>query len=228
MITIELLRAMGASKERAQIYAPHLISAAAEFEIVEPLDTAHWLAQIFQESGALHYVRELWDGKGQQAKYDTRTDLGNTPEVDGDGYHNRGVGLIQTTGEYNIERALKKLGYPPNSNDNLASPEGASRSAAYFWKSNELTAIAMSSGTDVGRCTKKVNGGYTHLAKRQAYFDKAWSYLSGIAQAPQPLTKPIDTSHEPVKPALKAVSSAGTVAQKPTFNVSKPNRSDYL
>ncbi|WP_287602728.1 hypothetical protein [Thiothrix sp.] len=221
MITIELLQAMGATGGRAQTYAHHLVAAAAEFGIVEPLDIAHWLAQIFQESGALKYARELWDGKGRQARYDTRTDLGNTPQADGDGYHNRGVGLLQNTGEYNIERALKALGYPPDSNDNLATPEGASRSAAYFWQSNGLTAIAMSSGTDVRRCTKRVNGGYTHLTERQAYFDKSWRYLGGIAKAqapaPQPLAKPVETTPEPPKEAQK-------VAQNPKTN----DRSKYL
>ena len=202
---------MGATGGRALTYAPHLSAAAAEFGIIEPLDIAHWLAQIFQESGALKYTRELWDGKGQQARYDTHTDLGNTPQFDGDGYHNRGVGLIQTTGEYNIEKALKALGYPPDSNDNLATPEGAARSAAYFWQSNGLTAIALSSGLDVRRCTKKVNGGYTHLAERQAYFDKAWRFLG---QAPEPAAKP--------------QNSVTTVAQKPAFNTPKPNRSNYL
>ena len=224
MITDRLLTAMGATGGRALTYAPHLSAAAAEFGIVEPLDVAHWLAQIFQESGALKYVRELWDGKGQQARYDTRTDLGNTQQVDGDGYHNRGVGLIQTTGEYNIEKALKALGYPPDSNDNLATPEGASRSAGYFWQSNGLTAIALSSGFDVRRCTKKVNGGYTHLAERQAYFDKARRFLEIGTNAPA--TPPNQV--QPPAPEPKPPKDATTVTQKPTFNTPKPNRSDYL
>ena len=237
MITNMLLTAMGATGNRALTYAPHLSAAAAEFGIVEPLDIAHWLAQIFQESGALKYVRELWDGKGQQARYDTRTDLGNTPQVDGDGYHNRGVGLIQTTGEYNIEKALKALGYPPDSNDNLATPEGASRSAGYFWHSNGLTAIALSSGFDVHRCTKRVNGGYTHLTERQAYFDKARRFLEigADAQTTPPDQVSVPKSTPPTQ-HNEVVTKVEPVARKPevvkpkddVVDKSKPDYRRYL
>lgn len=177
MITVELLKAMGASNSHSEKFALPLRDAAAEFGIVENLDIAHWLAQIFHESMALRFTREIWDGKGQQAKYDTRTDLGNTPQKDGDGYFNRGVGLIQITGEYNIERTLKALGYPPNSNDNLETPVGSSRSAGFFWKDKGLTKVALASKKDVRKCTKIVNGGYNGLADRQRYFTKAAKFL---------------------------------------------------
>jgi predicted chitinase len=125
------------------------------------------------------------DGKGAQARYDTRPDLGNTPECDGDGYHNRGVGLIQVTGETNIEATLAALGLPADQNDMLAQPEWAAMSAAYYWDSRNLNAIADSTeptrdGIEaaVRRITKLVNGGYTHLDRRQAAFDAGMSYLA--------------------------------------------------
>ena len=177
-VTKELLLAMGVTKQNANKYEQVLANAANEFSINTPLRVVHWLAQICQESGCLRYTRELWDGKGQQAKYDTRTDLGNTPEADGDGYHNRGVGFIQNTGETNIEAALLALGYTPDDNDALAEPEGAARSAGYFWKSHGLNEIADASGADVKKCTRVVNGGYTHLVERQAYFNKGMSYMA--------------------------------------------------
>jgi len=178
LITAQLLRSMGATRANADKFAKALQEAANEFGITDKLDIAHWLAQIFQESGALQYVREIWDGKGAQARYDTRVDLGNTPKVDGDGKHNRGIGLIQTTGEYNIERVLKALGYPPNSNENLATVVGATRSAGFFWKDKKLSEVASTSGLNVTRCTRCVNGGLTHLVNRQAYFNKAWLALN--------------------------------------------------
>lgn len=180
IVTAALLQAMGVRADRAEQHAPYLAAAAAEFGIDTPLETAHWLAQICQESGCLRYAVELWDGKGQQAKYDTRTDLGNTPERDGDGYHNRGRGWIQVTGEYNIEKALAALGYPPNSNENLSTPEGAARSAALFWHQHGLDAVALRAGTNVAPVTRVINGGYTHLKERQEYFDKAMRYMAGI------------------------------------------------
>jgi putative chitinase len=180
LITVELLTAMGATKEKAKSYADHLQAAANEFGIDTPLEICHWLAQVFHESGKLMWTRELWGPTKSQERYDTRADLGNTPERDGDGYHNRGVGLIQLTGEFNIERALKRLGYPPNSNDNLTTPEGASRSAALFWFDHGLDAAAVRAGKDVRSITRIVNGGYNGLAERQGYFDKAMRYLAAL------------------------------------------------
>lgn len=225
MITPELLMLMGASSTLAHKYAPYLDQAATEFNITNPLDIAHWLAQIFQESGALRFVREIWDGKGAQARYDTRTDLGNTPQIDGDGYHNRGVGLIQITGEYNIERTLAALGYPPNSNSNLESPSGASRSAAFFWKDKKLSAIALASGTDVSRCTKHVNGGYTHLKERQAYFDKAYPILKDSGQQVDRMDKNKD-----VLPHHDEISRDVILQEPPSseFVTTVNNRENYL
>ena len=180
IVTADLLQAMGVRADRAEKHAPHLQAAAAEFGIDTHLEVAHWLAQICQESGCLRYVVELWDGKGQQAKYDTMAKLGNTPERDGDGYHNRGRGWIQVTGEYNIEKTLKALGYPPNSNENLSTPEGAARSAALFWYQHGLDAVAIRAGANVAPVTRVINGGYTHLRERQEYFDQAMRYMAGI------------------------------------------------
>ncbi len=188
LITTQLLQAMGATSRNATLYEPLLQAAADRYEINTPLRVCHWLAQVFQESAVLVYTRELWDGKGQQAKYDTgvlAAKLGNTPEADGDGYHNRGVGLIQNTGEDNIEAALADIGLPPDSNDLLAKPEWAALSAGSFWNKKKLNAIADSTPATregitatVARITKRVNGGHTHLLRRQMYFDRAMTYMA--------------------------------------------------
>jgi len=177
---------MGVDAKRAIAYVPWLQAAADKYQINTPLRVVHWLAQIMIESMYLRYTREIWDGNGAQARYDTRTDLGNTPECDGDGYKYRGVGLIQTTGKTNIEATLAALGLPPDQIDLLARPEWAAMSAAYYWDSRNLNAIADSTepptrdGIEaaVRRITKRVNGGYTHLYRRQAAFDAGMSYMA--------------------------------------------------
>ncbi|WP_245440603.1 hypothetical protein [Neorhizobium sp. T25_13] len=51
-----------------------------------PHRVAHYLAQLMHESGAFRFDQEIWGPTAAQARYDTRTDLGNTPAADGDGY----------------------------------------------------------------------------------------------------------------------------------------------
>ena len=179
-LTSEVLKAAGWSKANIDKFLPHLQAGARRYQINTPLRVAHFIAQVSHESACGVYTRELWNGKGAQAKYDTRTDLGNTPAADGDGYHNRGVGLIQTTGEANIEEALAELGYPPDSNDSLAMPEGASLSACFFWYKHGLNEIAERSGAKVDRCTRVVNGGYNGLAERQRYFDRVMTHYAEL------------------------------------------------
>jgi putative chitinase len=62
-----------------------------------PHRIAHLLAQVLHESGRFRYDRELWGATptAAQARYDARTDLGNTPQRDGDGYLYRGRGPLQ-------------------------------------------------------------------------------------------------------------------------------------
>lgn len=185
LVTVDLLRAMGASAKKATEYEPYLQAAAAKYKINTPLRVCHWLAQVFEESGSLVYTREIWGPTPAQKRYETRADLGNTPELDGDGYWNRGVGLIQTTGEDNIEEVLAALGLPPNSNDLLAQPKWAAMSAGYYWDDRKLNAIADQTPPDregiertVARITKKVNGGYNHFDRRQANFDRGMAYMA--------------------------------------------------
>ncbi|WP_244561520.1 hypothetical protein [Ensifer aridi] len=69
-----------------------------------PHRLAQYLAPLMHESGDFRYDRELWDPTPAQQRYDTRTDLGNTPQKDGDGYLYCGRTGMQLTGKDNYRQ----------------------------------------------------------------------------------------------------------------------------
>lgn len=82
---------------------------------------------------------------------------GNGNEASGDGYRFRGRGIIQTTGRANYEAAQIGLGRPYVSQPELmAQPEDACLSAGFFWRNNNLNALA--DAHDIDSITRVVNG----------------------------------------------------------------------
>lgn len=104
--------------------------------------------------------------------------MGNGNEASGDGYKFRGRGAIQITGKnnyrassiflFNDEQVLDRPGY-------YATPEGAIRSACWFWTANNLNAIADNS--DNLLLTMRINGGTIGIADRQRRYDLAMLIL---------------------------------------------------
>lgn len=111
----------------------------AEFGLDLPHRVVAFLAQLMHESGSFKYDREIWGPTPAQERYDTRTDLGNTPAKDGDGYKNRGRGPIQVTGGYNIrafyEWCKRKGLNPPDfvANPDLITDPWEGLSAIWYW-----------------------------------------------------------------------------------------------
>ena len=184
MITTDTLRAaLGCSTMRAAAWAPHLQRACEIFAINTPARLAAFLAQIGHESGRLVYSKELWGPTPAQVRYEGRADLGNTQQ--GDGKRFMGRGLIQTTGRANYcatRDGLRK--FVPDVPDFEADPaaleqaEWAALSAAWYWHSRGLNALA-----DVGdykRITVRVNGGTNGMTDRLALWEKAKDAL-GVA-----------------------------------------------
>lgn len=177
MITAaQLLQIMPNAGPRAALYAPHLSAAMYDYEINTPARQAAFLAQVAHESGELRYVREIASGDA----YEGRADLGNTQP--GDGRRFKGRGLIQVTGRTNyaaLSRSMYDdetilLGDPAQ----LERPRQACVSAAWFWWSRKLSALA-----DMGKfrdITRKINGGYNGLAERERYWASAKAVL-GVA-----------------------------------------------
>lgn len=161
---------------RAAIYLPWLVSTMPEFDINSRARQASFLSQIAVESGSLKYTVELASG----AAYDTGAlakALGNTPEADGDGQRWKGHGLIQITGLANHTQCATYFGKSMNDIAAwLQTPEGATRSAGWFWRSHGLNELA--DAGDQRAVTKRINGGYNGLSERLATFAIANTVLA--------------------------------------------------
>ena len=158
-----LVACTGARIDRAQTFAPLLDAAMAEFGIDTPDRQAAFLAQVGHESGGLHWLVELWGPTEAQRHYEGRIDLGNVRP--GDGIKFLGRGLIQVTGRANYRSAGQALGIDAEARpEALALPEYASRSAAWFWESRDLNALA--DAGDFERLTRRINGGTNGLDDR--------------------------------------------------------------
>lgn len=159
------------SREKRDLYLPHLNAAMREFGITTPARRAAFLAQVAHESAELRYMEEIASG----AAYEGRADLGNTHP--GDGRRYKGRGPIQLTGRANYERYGRRLGVDLlHAPERAASPEIAFRVAACYWQDRGLNALA-----DAGRfteITRRINGGQTGAKSRLRYYARAQSALT--------------------------------------------------
>ncbi|CDZ43205.1 Peptidoglycan-binding domain 1 protein [Neorhizobium galegae bv. officinalis] len=144
------------------------------------LDLPHrvvaFLAQLMHESGDFKFDGELWGPTPAQKRYDTRTDLGNTPAADGDGYKNRGRGPIQLTGAANIKAfyawCVKKGFSPPDfiSNPDLINSDPwEGLSAIWYWEIGNPDRKSLNRYADQGNhemLTRRINGGLNGYADR--------------------------------------------------------------
>jgi putative chitinase len=97
---------------------------------------------------------------------------GNGDAASGDGWTFRGAGLIQLTLRNAHEACADHFGVPRSDIGKwLRTPEGASRSAARYWKENGLNELADSG--DFVRITVRINGGLKGQAQRLALWDSA-------------------------------------------------------
>jgi putative chitinase len=159
---------MPSAGQRATTFAPHLTVAMAEYQITSLVRQAAFLAQVCHESGSLRYTEEIASGDA----YDTRTDLGNTAAVDGDGRKYKGRGLLQVTGRANyaacgIALNVNLIEQPQL----LAQPALAALSAGWWWASHGCNELA---DQDLfGALTRRINGGYTGLDDRIQHWLRA-------------------------------------------------------
>lgn len=164
-------------------------SYGPRYGITLPHREAQVLAQVMHESGAFRWDREIWGPTPAQERYDTRTDLGNTPERDGDGKKNAGRGPIQITGGYNIGRfyewCVKQELNPPNFRKNpdlINTDPWEGLSVIWYWTVGNPTGKSLNRYADIGdfeMITKKVNGGLNGFDDRLRYLARASLVLLG-------------------------------------------------
>ena len=189
-----------ASDQAIANFAQAIDDTLQEFDISTPQRIAAFLAQVGHESGSLKFIKENLNYSAQGLtktfpKYFTpelanqyqrnpeaianrvyANRMGNGPEESGDGWAFRGRGLIQVTGRTNYQACGDFLGVDLISDPSyLESPEGAARSAGWYWTSRNLNALA-----DVGdmkQITKKINGGFIGLEDRMKHYHHALEVL---------------------------------------------------
>ena len=167
-----------------------------EFEINTPQRLSMFLAQIGHESAGLTRLHENLNYKAARLtqifpKYFRDVDpneyannpekianrvycnrMGNGDERSGDGYRFRGRGAIQLTGRSNYTACGEDLEVDLiNNPDYLETPEGAIRSAAWFWDQHDLNDWADKG--DVATVSKKINGGTIGLEERKELYEEA-------------------------------------------------------
>ncbi|MGE7992148.1 glycoside hydrolase family 19 protein [Pseudomonas sp. NPDC089554] len=176
----QLLQILPNARAVAGVFLPALNTAMPCWDIDTPKRVAAFLAQVGHESGQLRYVKELGSDR-YLARYDTGTlalRLGNTPQADGDGQRYCGRGLIQVTGYNNYQacsRALfgdERLLAQPQL---LEQPRWACESAAWFWQSRGLNALA--DRGEFNRITRHINGGLNGLDDRLKLWARAREVL---------------------------------------------------
>lgn len=158
------------------IFCGPINQAMSAYEINTPSRVAAFLAQVAHESGSLRYVQEIASGDA----YEGRKDLGNLRP--GDGRRFKGRGLIQVTGRTNYYTCSSALFGDPGrlleDPELLEIPEHAAMSAAWFWGTHGLNALA-----DVGdfdAITRRINGGLTGAEDRRRHYQRA---LRALAEA---------------------------------------------
>jgi putative chitinase len=161
---------------KLQLITDALNQTFERYAINTSLRMSHFLAQVLHESSAFRFSVEIWGNTEAQKKYDTRVDLGNTPELDGDGFKYRGRGWIQLTGKTNYRLASAEFTQDFLNNPELVGKEPwDSLVAGWYWNKRKLNGFA--DADDIITVTKKVNGGFNGLSDRKMWLAKAKTAL---------------------------------------------------
>ena len=179
-------------------YGSSLVPAMDHYRIADPLEKAHFLAQVAHESGGFNHLTEnlnysaeglhrTWPGRFPTIQaalplanhpeaiansvYADR--LGNGATSTGDGWRFKGRGFIQTTGRANYTAASVVLFGDKRLLDTpelLEHPTDAANAACIYWNTRHLVIPARHD--DLEGVTRGVNGGLVGLEQRRAWLVK--------------------------------------------------------
>lgn len=170
-----------------------------KYKINTPVRMAHFLSQCAHESsgfkalsenlnysasGLMSVFRKYFDAESakQYARQPERiankvyaNRMGNGDEESGDGWRYRGRGVIQLTGKNNYKAFAGHIKSDVVANPDTVSKKYALDSAAWWWSSNRINAVA--DRGDVVAVTKRVNGGTNGLSDRQRKYKEVITLL---------------------------------------------------
>lgn len=138
---------------------------------------AMMIAQVFHESGALYYKREIHDGSNYEGRC---RDLGNCQP--GDGLRFPGRGFIQLTGRAHAEGFsgwMYRRGMAPTATyfldhpDKMESDLNAALVTVYYWTVSRPQLNSLADARNLEGATRAVNGGLNGLADRRRFYAAA-------------------------------------------------------
>lgn len=155
--------------------------------LLMPHRLAHYIPQLMHESMGLVHDKEIWGPTPAQKRYDTRTDLGNTPEADGDGKLYAGRTALQLTGKSNYEQFTGwcRRHIDPNCPDFVANPELVNTDPwegvvpIWYWSTRKLNDYADENNIEM--VTQRINGGLNGFDDRIRYYVRTALVLLGFA-----------------------------------------------
>jgi putative chitinase len=150
-------------------HLPYIAPALAAGGIDTPRRIAAWMAEAAHESGEYKYMEEIASGDA----YDQRTDLGNTPELDGDGRLFKGRCPFQITGAGAYYRCGVALGLDLIKNPTLITLlQYATKAAVWFWNDKVGGLSPLADRDWIITISRFINGGYNGLQDRLAYWKR--------------------------------------------------------
>jgi putative chitinase len=213
MITLNQLKKIIPTNNEPEAWLKVLLEVLPEYGIDTTQRLAGFLAQTAHESADYKLLEENlnYSAEGLVKTWPKRFDIatartyarkpekiankvyadrmGNGNEASGDGWYFRGRGIKQLTGRDNYIAFGKSVGMTAEkAAEYCATKKGAVESAAWFWKTNNLSRFA--DAGDIVGLTKAINGGTIGIDDRKKRYNNAIAVL-GDNSAPVTTPKPV-------------------------------------